>query len=92
MKHLNIVDLYCRGLFIISDKGIAKHASVNDVEVGRCVNEIHRLVVGFQYADKNGEGELYLDKTFCVDSLACGLHFWDFCHCHRIMEMIKNFV
>ena len=47
-------------------------------------------MVGFQYADKNGEGELYLDKTFCARSLACGLYFWDFCHCNRIMEMIKN--
>ncbi|XP_065904470.1 peroxiredoxin 2-like [Dysidea avara] len=44
-----------RGLFIISDKGIVRHASVNDVEVGRCVNEIHRLVVGFQYTDQHGE-------------------------------------
>ena len=34
---------------------------MNDVEVGRCVNEIHRLVVGFQYADEHGEGELYLE-------------------------------
>ena len=73
MKHFNIVDLYCRGLFIISDKGIVRHASVNDVEVGRCVNEIHRLVVGFQYTDQNGEGELYLDKTLYVHSLTCWL-------------------
>lgn len=41
----------------MSDKGIVRHASVNDVEVGRCVNETYRLVLGFRYTDKHGEGE-----------------------------------
>ena len=50
--------LTCRGLFIISDKGIVRHASVNDVEVGRSIDEIYRLVLGFRYTDKHGEGKL----------------------------------
>ena len=55
-------DLICRGLFIISDKGIVRHASVNDVEVGRSIDEIYRLVLGFRYTDKHGEGK-YLNLT-----------------------------
>jgi len=68
----------CRGLFVISDKGIVRHASVNDVEVGRSVNEIHRLVVGFQYTDKNGEGGLHLDQVFLVVGVLCfrQSHLW----------------
>ena len=55
-------DLICRGLFIISDKGIVRHASVNDIEVGRSIDEIYRLVLGFRYTDKHGEGK-YLNFT-----------------------------
>jgi alkyl hydroperoxide reductase subunit AhpC len=44
-----------RGLFIISDKGILRHVTINDLPVGRSVDEILRLVKAFQYTDKHGE-------------------------------------
>ena len=44
-----------RGLFIINEKGIVRHMSVNDTPVGRSVDEALRLVQGFQYTDKHGE-------------------------------------
>lgn len=44
-----------RGLFIIDRKGILKHMSVNDLPVGRSVDETLRLVKAFQFADKHGE-------------------------------------
>lgn len=44
-----------RGLFIIDRNGILKHMSVNDLPVGRSVDETLRLVKAFQFADKHGE-------------------------------------
>lgn len=42
-----------RGLFIISDKGIIRQITINDLPVGRSVDETLRLVQAFQQADKN---------------------------------------
>jgi peroxiredoxin 1 len=44
-----------RGTFIIDDKGILRHSSINDLPVGRSVDEILRLVQAFQFSDKHGE-------------------------------------
>lgn len=44
-----------RATFIIDDKGILRHASYNDLPVGRNVDEVLRLVQAFQYSDKHGE-------------------------------------
>lgn len=44
-----------RATYIIDDKGILRHISMNDLPVGRNVEEIFRLVQGFQYTDKYGE-------------------------------------
>ena len=44
-----------RGLFIIDDKGILRQMTINDLPVGRDVDEALRLVQGFQFTDKHGE-------------------------------------
>jgi peroxiredoxin 3 len=44
-----------RGTFIIDSKGVLRHSSVNDLPVGRNVNETLRLVKAFQFTDKHGE-------------------------------------
>lgn len=44
------------GLFIIDGNGILRHMSINDLPVGRSVDETLRLVKAFQFADKHGEG------------------------------------
>jgi len=44
-----------RGLFIIDTKGILRQYSVNDLPVGRSVDETIRLVKAFQFVDKEGE-------------------------------------
>jgi alkyl hydroperoxide reductase subunit AhpC len=36
-----------RGTFIIDDKQIIRHASINDLPVGRNVDEVFRLVQAF---------------------------------------------
>jgi len=40
---------------LIDDKKVLRHATVNDANVGRNVDETLRLVKAFQFADKNGE-------------------------------------
>ncbi|XP_002042920.2 peroxiredoxin 1 [Drosophila sechellia] len=44
-----------RGLFIIDDKQNLRQITVNDLPVGRSVEETLRLVQAFQYTDKYGE-------------------------------------
>jgi len=47
--------LSLRGLFIISDKGILRQKTVNDLPVGRDVDETIRLIQAFKYTDEHGE-------------------------------------
>eukprot|EP01083_Nonionella_stella_P191473 708666_1 len=44
-----------RATYIIDDKGIVRHISLNDRAVGRSIDEILRLVDAFQYTQKYGE-------------------------------------
>jgi alkyl hydroperoxide reductase subunit AhpC len=44
-----------RGTFIVDDKNVVQHVSVNNLGVGRNVDEFARLVEGFQYTAKHGE-------------------------------------
>nr|Q9Z0V6.2 RecName: Full=Thioredoxin-dependent peroxide reductase, mitochondrial; AltName: Full=PRx III; AltName: Full=Peroxiredoxin-3; Short=PRX-3; AltName: Full=Thioredoxin-dependent peroxiredoxin 3; Flags: Precursor [Rattus norvegicus] len=44
-----------RGLFIIDPNGVIKHLSVNDLPVGRSVEEPLRLVKAFQFVETHGE-------------------------------------
>lgn len=45
-----------RGLFIIDGDGILRQITVNDLPVGRSVDETLRLVQAFRYTDKYGQG------------------------------------
>lgn len=44
-----------RGLFIIDPKGIIRSVMVNDLPVGRNVDEVLRLINAFQFVEKHGE-------------------------------------
>ncbi|KAF9449237.1 2-cysteine peroxiredoxin [Macrolepiota fuliginosa MF-IS2] len=44
-----------RGLFIIDPKGTLRQITVNDLPVGRSVDETLRLIKAFQFTDKHGE-------------------------------------
>jgi len=44
-----------RGIFIIDDKGILQTYTVNNLGVGRNVDETLRLIQAYQYVAKNGE-------------------------------------
>ncbi|CAN7980932.1 unnamed protein product [Ixodes pacificus] len=47
--------LALRGLFIIDPKGVVRQITVNDLPVGRSVDETLRLVKAFQFVEKHGE-------------------------------------
>lgn len=44
-----------RGIFIIDGKGILRQITINDLPVGRSVDEALRLVDAFQFTDQHGE-------------------------------------
>jgi peroxiredoxin (alkyl hydroperoxide reductase subunit C) len=44
-----------RASFLIDPEGVVRQATINDLSVGRSVEEALRLVEAFQYADANGE-------------------------------------
>lgn len=57
-KAVSLVLLVFRGLFLINPEGKVAHCSVNDLPVGRSVDECLRLVKAFQFVQKHGEGRL----------------------------------
>ena len=44
-----------RGLFIIDPNGVVRQITINDLPVGRSVDETLRLIQAFQYVEKHGE-------------------------------------
>ncbi len=44
-----------RGLFLIDKEGVVRHQVVNDLPLGRNVDEALRMVQALQYFEKNGE-------------------------------------
>lgn len=44
-----------RGLFIIDDNDVIQHATINNLSVGRNVEETLRLVEGYQFTAKSGD-------------------------------------
>jgi peroxiredoxin (alkyl hydroperoxide reductase subunit C) len=44
-----------RGLFLIDPKGVIRHATINDLPVGRSVDEVIRVIEAFQFVEQHGE-------------------------------------
>ncbi|EKM51359.1 uncharacterized protein PHACADRAFT_152057 [Phanerochaete carnosa HHB-10118-sp] len=44
-----------RGLFIVDPQGVLRQITVNDLPVGRSVDETVRLIQAFQFVEKHGE-------------------------------------
>jgi len=44
-----------RGSFLIDDKGVVRHAVVNDLPLGRNVDEMLRMIDAQQFTDEHGE-------------------------------------
>lgn len=44
-----------RGLFLIDPKQVVRQITINDLPVGRSVDETLRLIKAFQFVDKHGE-------------------------------------
>jgi peroxiredoxin (alkyl hydroperoxide reductase subunit C) len=47
--------LALRGLFVIDPNGVVRQITINDLPVGRSVDETLRLVKAFQFVEKHGE-------------------------------------
>jgi peroxiredoxin (alkyl hydroperoxide reductase subunit C) len=44
-----------RATYIIDGNGMIRHMSMNDLPVGRSIDEVMRLVKAFKYTDEHGE-------------------------------------
>jgi alkyl hydroperoxide reductase subunit AhpC len=44
-----------RGLFVIDQKGIVRHVTINDLPLGRSVDEVLRVLDALQHFEKHGE-------------------------------------
>ncbi len=44
-----------RGLFLIDKEGVVRHQVVNDMPLGRNVDEVLRMVDALQFHEENGE-------------------------------------
>ncbi len=44
-----------RGLFLIDGNNVIQHSTINNLSVGRNVDETLRLLQGYQYTEKHGE-------------------------------------
>lgn len=54
--------LALRGLFIIDTKGVVRQITINDLPVGRSVDETLRLIKAIQHFEKHGEGKCIFIK------------------------------
>lgn len=52
-----------RGLYIIDPNGVIRQKTVNDLPVGRSVDETLRLIEAIQHFEKHGEG-LYFNMSY----------------------------
>jgi peroxiredoxin (alkyl hydroperoxide reductase subunit C) len=44
-----------RGLYLIDKNGVVRHQLINDLPLGRNVNEVIRMVDALQFFEENGE-------------------------------------
>lgn len=57
-----------RGLFIIDPNGVVRQKTINDLPVGRSVDETLRLIQAIQHFEEHGEGNnsKYLQKLLSL--------------------------
>ncbi len=48
-------EIALRGLFLIDKQGVVRHALVNDLPLGRNVDEALRILDALQFTEENGE-------------------------------------
>lgn len=53
--HLDAAGVALRGLFLMDQKAVVRHATVNDLGIGRSVDETLRVLHAIQHNDKFGE-------------------------------------
>ena len=81
----------CRGLFIIDHKGVLRQITMNDLPVGRSVDETLRLVQAFQYTDSHDEvcpvGWKPGSDTVRIGIAQCRFIFYVFTGCSTVVGL-----
>ena len=55
LEHTEDAGVAFRATYIIDKEGVLRHMSINDLPVGRNIDEVLRLVKAFIYTDEFGE-------------------------------------
>lgn len=58
-----------RGTFIIDTQGVIRQKSINDLPIGRSIDETLRLLKALQFNEKFGEGNSAMELKCCVRGL-----------------------
>lgn len=45
-----------RGMFVIDPNGILRHITINDLPIGRSVDEALRIIEALRFVEEHGEG------------------------------------
>lgn len=68
---INDEGIALRGLYIIDPKGVVRQKTVNDLPIGRSVDETLRLLQAIQHFEEHGEGNFIIlcDSLHFVNQL-----------------------
>ena len=55
-----------RGLFVINPEGILEQATINNLPIGRSVDEALRLLQAIQFTAEHGEVSVTSSRTCCL--------------------------
>lgn len=69
-----------RGLFIIDPQGIVRQITINDLPIGRSVDETLRLIEALQFVEKHGEGKFWIVNLYKY----CDFYIFFFLVCYSL--------
>lgn len=51
-------------MFVIDKEGILRHITINDLPIGRSVDEALRIIEALQFTEQHGEGKIIISSYF----------------------------
>lgn len=69
-----------RGLFVINPEGILEQATINNLPIGRSVDETLRLLQAIQFTAEHGEVGLVFPPIAYLPVLGSLLYGWSVCY------------
>lgn len=58
-----------RGMFIIDPNGILRQITINDLPIGRSVDEALRIIEALKFVEEHGEGKSITLNCYCLKTI-----------------------